>query len=129
MLTSAASDGEYTAPIRMNADDQQHAAAVHPQPMPEYTLPIKKEMRDVPTPRDDMSDTCTDDYLKPITIRPEPVGANDVQEASGLEGSSVKNAGFRPQSVMVESNVSGDTEDYINAEAASSHDALLQETN
>ena len=39
MLTSTVSDGEYTAPITMDADDQQHAVAVHPQPMPEYTLP------------------------------------------------------------------------------------------
>ena len=127
MLTSTVPDGEYTAPIILTTDDQQHAAAVPPQPMPEYTLPIKKEMKDVPAPRDDMSDT--DDYLKPITVRPEPVGANDVQEASGFEGSSMKNAGFRPHSMMVDSNISRDTEDYINAEAASSHDALLQEMN
>ena len=44
VITSTVSDGEYTVPVIMNADDQQHAAAVPPQPMPEYTLPIKKEM-------------------------------------------------------------------------------------
>ena len=94
MLTSTVSDGEYTAPITMNADDQQHAAAVPSQPMPEYTLPIKKEMRESsPAHTPEVSTVAEDDYLLPSTGRPEPVGANDI---SAFEGSSLKNAGHRP---------------------------------
>ena len=126
MLTTSGSSGEYTAPVVVNPDDQQHAAAVPPQPMPEYTLPIKKEIResspahsaDVPSP---------DDYLQPITVRPEPLGANNVQKQCVSEGSSLKNAGYRPDSVMAES-VAEDAEAYMNAEAESS-DALLQAAN
>ena len=106
MLAFTVSDGEYTAPIPMNSDDLKHAAAVPPQPMPEYTLPIKKEMRES-----------------------EPVGAHDVPQSSVFEGSSLKNAEYRPESVMVDSVVAEDAEDYINVEVEASSDALLQERN
>ena len=94
MLTSTVSDGEYTAPISINADDQEHAAAVPPQPMPEYTLPIKKELIESPAHSNDAS--SPDDYLQPVAVRPEPVGANDVPKSSVFEGSSLKNTGYRP---------------------------------
>ena len=116
MLTSTVSNGEYTAPVTMNADDQ-HATPVHPQPMPEYTLPIKKEMRE--SPAHDTGAPSPDDYLQPIAVRPEPVGAHDVPQSSVFEGSSLKNAGYRPESVMVDSIVAEDAEDYINADAES----------
>ena len=128
MLTSTVSDGEYTAPIKMNADDQQHAAAaVPPQPMPEYTLPIKKEMQESPAHNNDAP--SPEDYLQPVTVRPEPVGANDVPQSSVFEGSSLKNVGYRPESVMVDSVVTEDADEYINADVESSCDALLQGTN
>ena len=117
MLTSAASDGEYTAPITMNADDQQHAATVPPQPMPEYTLPIKKEMRESSPSHSTEVSAAEDDYLLPSTGRPEPVGANEGQQPSVFEGSSLKNAVYRPDSVLVE-----DAQEYINIK----DDALLQ---
>ena len=126
MLTSTVSDGEYTAPVTMNVDDQQHAAVVPPQPMPEYTLPIKKEIRE--SPAHDTGAPSPEDYLQPIAVRPEPVGAHDVPQPSVFEGSSLKNAGYRPESVMVDSVVTEDAEDYINADAESSYDALLQGT-
>ena len=126
MLTSTTSDGEYTAPVTMQADDQQYAAAVPPQPMPEYNLPIKKEMRD--SPAHDSGAPSPEDYLQPIAVRPEPVGAHDVPQSSVFEGSSLKIAGYRPESVMVDSVVAEDAEDYINADAESSYDALLQGT-
>ena len=126
MLTSTVSDGEYTAPIALNVDNEQQTADVPPQPMPEYTLPIKKEIResspahknDVPSP---------EDYLQPVTVRPEPVGANDLSKAVAFEGSSLKYSGYRPDSVMISSVIAEDTDDYMNAEAESSHDALLQD--
>ena len=126
MLTSTVSDGEYTAPVTIKGDDEQPTVAVPPQPMPEYTLPIKKEIResspacsnDIPSP---------EDYLQPVTIRPEPVGANDVPKSVVFEGSSLKNSGYRPDSVMISSAVTEDTDDYMNAEVESSQDALLQE--
>ena len=128
MLLSTDSDGEYTAPVTMNADDQQHAAAVPPQPMPEYTLPIKKEMRESsPSHSADLS--LSEDYLKPVTVRPEPVGANDIPVSTMFEGSSLKTDGYRPDSVMVDSMAAEDKEEYINAEAESSQDGLLQESN
>ena len=126
MLTSNVSDGEYTAPITTNANNQQHTVAVPPQPMPEYTLPIKKEMRESPAHSTDAP--SPEDYLQPIAVRPEPVGAHDVPQSSVFEGSSLKNAGYRPESVMVDSVVAEDAEDYINADAESSYDALLQGT-
>ena len=124
MLTSTVADGEYTAPIALNIDNEQQTADVPPQPMPEYTLPIKKEIResspirsnDVPSP---------EDYLQPVTVRPEPVGANDLPKAVAFEGSSLKNSGYRPDSVMISSVIAED--DYMNAEVESSHDALLQD--
>ena len=128
MLASTVSDGEYTAPIPMNSDDLKHAAVVPPQPMPEYTLPIKKEMRES-SPAHSTDAPSSEDYLQPITVRPEPVGAHDVPQSSVFEGSSLKNAGYRPESVMVDSVVTEDSEDYINAEVESSSDALLQERN
>ena len=93
LLASTVSDGEYTAPITMNADDQQHAAAVPPQPMPEYTLPIKREMRE---PSLVQVLAAEDDYLLPSTRRPEPVGAHDM---TVCEGALVKNEGNKPESV------------------------------
>ena len=118
MLTTV-SDGEYTAPVSMNADDQQHEA-VPPQPMPEYTLPIKKEMRESSAHSSEVSAT-EDDYLLPSTGRPEPVGANDVSKPSTFEGTSLKNAVYRPDSTLVE-----DAQEYINIKDDSTHDALLQ---
>ena len=88
--TSTVSDGEYTAPVKMNADDQQHTAAVPPQPMPEYTLPIKKEMRESSPAHSTEVSAAEDDYLLPSTGRPEPVGANEVPT---FEGTSQKNIG------------------------------------
>ena len=128
MLTYTASDGEYTAPITMNADNEQQAAAVSPQPMPEYTLPIKKEMRESSPAH--ITDEPVEDYLQPVTVRPEPVGANDVHESSVFEGSSLNNVGYRPHSMKVDSIIAEDAEDYVNADAdhESSCDALLQET-
>ena len=103
MLTSTVSDGEYTAPVSMNVDDQRHAPAVPPQPIPEYTLPIKKEMREAsPSHRTEVSAEEADDYLLPSTGRPEPVGAND---CPGFEGSSLKNAAYRPDSAVLDSQV------------------------
>ena len=128
MLASTVSDGEYTAPVTMQADDQQHAAAVPPQPMPEYTLPIKKEMRES-SPARSTDAPSPEDYLQPVTVRPEPVGANDAPQSSLFEGSSLKNAGYRPESVMVDSVITEDAEDYINGEVESSSDTLLQERN
>ena len=106
MLTSTVSDGEYTAPVTMNADDQQHAAAVPPQPMPEYTLPIKKEMRESSPAQSTEASATEDDYLLPSTGRPEPVGAHDVPS---FEGSSLKNVVYRPDSTLAE-----DAQEYIN---------------
>ena len=106
MLTSTMSDGEYTAPIAMNADDQKHTAAIPLQPMPEYTLPIKKEMRESSPAHSTEASATEDDYLLPSTGRPEPVGAHDVPS---FEGSSVKNAVYRPESALVE-----DAQEYIN---------------
>ena len=121
MLTSTMSDGEYTAPIIMHADDQQQTA-VPPQPMPEYTLPIKKEMRASSPANNTEASPTEDDYLLPSTGRPEPVGSNDVP---AFEGSSLKNANYRPDSVMVDSVVE-DAQEYINVKDDSTHDALLQ---
>ena len=128
MLLSTVSDGEYTAPVTMNVDDQQHAAAVPPQPMPEYTLPIKKEMSES-SPFHSADLSLSEDYLKPATVRPEPVGANDIPVSTMFEGSSLKNAGYRPDSVMVDSMAAEDNEEYINAEVETSKDGLLQESN
>ena len=122
MLTYTVSDGEYTAPITMNADDNQQTEAVPPQPITEYTLPIKKEMR-ASSPANSTEVSATeDDYLMPSTGRPEPVGANDVP---AFDGSSLKNAGYRPDSVMVDSVVE-DAQEYINMKDDSTHDTLLQ---
>ena len=118
MLTSTVSDGEYTAPVTMNADDQQHAAAVPPKPMPEYTLPIKKGMRESSPAQSTEESATEDDYLLPSTGRPEPVGAHDVPS---FEGSSLKNAVYRPESALVE-----DPQEYINIKDDSTHNALLQ---
>ena len=96
LLTSTMSDGEYTAPMTMTADDQKHAVTVPPQPMPEYTLPIKKEMRESSPAQ---VSAAEDDYLLPSTGRPEPVGAHDV---SLMEGALMKNEGRRPESVETE---------------------------
>ena len=90
ILTSTVSDGEHTAPVTMNADDQQQAEAVSPQPMPEYTLPIKKEMRASSPANSTEASVTEDDYLLPSTGRPEPVGANEV---SAFERPSLKNVG------------------------------------
>ena len=122
MLTSTVSEGEYTAPITMDADDQQHGALHPPQPMPEYTLPIKKEMRESSPAQSTEASATEDDYLLLSTGRPEPVGANDVP---AFEGPSVKNAGYRPESAMVDSVVE-DAQEYINVKDESTHDALLQ---
>ena len=106
MLTSCApavSDGDYTAPITMNTDDQQHAAAAPPQPMPEYTLPIKKQKQES-SPAHSAEEAAADDYLLPSSMRPEPIGENEAAPAV-FEGSSLKNAGYRPDSVMLESVV------------------------
>ena len=111
MLVSAVPDGEYTAPVTMNADDQQHAAAALPQPMPEYTLPVKKEMRGSSPVNSKEESVTEDDYLLPSTGRPEPVGANEV---AVFEGSSMKNAGYRPESVVVESKQKEDVDEYTN---------------
>ena len=100
MLTSTAEE-EYTAPIQMHAVGQQQASSVPPQPIPEYTLPIKKEMRESsPANSTDMLAAAEGDYLLPSTGRPEPVGAHDVPV---FEGSSLKNAGYRPESAVVDS--------------------------
>ena len=81
MLTCT--DGEYTGPITMTAD-QQLEVAVPPQLIPEYTLPIKKEMRESsPAHSRDVSAAETDDYLLPSTGRPEPVGANELPAFEG----------------------------------------------
>ena len=111
MLTSctpAVSDGDYTAPIAMNADDQQHAAAAPPQPMPEYTLPIKKQKQES-SPAHSAEVSASDDYLLPSTMRPEPIGEN-VAAPVVFEGSSLKNAGYRPESVMLDSVKENDNE-------------------
>ena len=105
MLTSTVPDGEYTAPIAMNAQEKQHTAAVPPQPMPEYTLPIKKEMRESSPAQSTEASATEDDYLLPSTGRPEPVGAHDVPS---FEGSSVKNTVYRPDSLVE------DAQEYIN---------------
>ena len=120
MLTSTVSDGEYTAPVTMKADDQEHATAVPSQPMPEYTLSIKKEMRESPAHSTEVS-AAEDDYLLPSTGRPEPVGANDAPQPSVFEGTSLKNAVYRPDSTLVE-----EEQEYINMKEDSTHDALLQ---
>ena len=106
MLTSCApavSDGDYTALITMKAGDQQHAAAAPPQPMPEYTLPVKKQKQQS-SPAHSAEVSAADDYLLPTTMRPEPVGEN-VPAPAVFEGSSLKNAGYRPESVMIDSTV------------------------
>ena len=121
-LTSTVSEGEYTASVTMDSDDQQHGAADPPQPMPEYTLPIKKEIRESSPAQSTEASATEDDYLLPSTGRPEPVGANDVPS---FEGSSMKNAGYRPDSVMVDS-VAEDAQEYINVKDESTHDELLQ---
>ena len=81
MLTScppAVSDGDYTAPITMTTDDQQHAAAAAPpQPMPEYTLPVKKQKQESSAAHS----AEADDYLLPTTMRPEPIGENETAPA------------------------------------------------
>ena len=120
MLTAAVSDGEYTAPITMDADDQQHAAAVPPQPMPEYTLPIKKEMRESSPAHSTEVSAAEDDYLLPSTGRPEPVGANDLPVC---EGSSQLNV--QPDSAMLDL-VAEDAQEYMNMKDDSTHDTLLQ---
>ena len=105
MLTSctpAVSDGDYTAPITMNEDDQQHAAAAPPQPMPEYTLPIKKQKQES-SPAHSAEVSAADDYMLPSTMRPEPIGENGPVPPV-FEGSSLKNVGYRPDSVMVDSS-------------------------
>ena len=127
MLLSTVSDGEYTAPVTMNADDQQQAAVVPPQPMPEYTLPIKKEMRES-SPSHNADRSLSEDYLKPVTVRPEPVGANDIPVSTVFEGSSLKTAGYRPDSVMGDSMAAEDNDEYINAEVGTNQDGLLQES-
>ena len=76
MLTSTVSDGEYTAPVTTNADEQ-HVPALPPQPITEYTLPIKKEMRESSPANSTDASATEDDYLLPSTGRPEPVGSND----------------------------------------------------
>ena len=119
MLSSTVSDGEYTAPVTMNTNDQQHAAAVvPPQPMPEYTLPIKKEMRESSPAQSREASATEDDYLLPSTGRPEPVGAHDVPS---FEGSSLKNAVYRPESAVVE-----DAQEYFNLKEDSTHAVLLE---
>ena len=112
MLTSAALEGEYTAPVTMNADNQQHAAVVPPLPMPEYTLPIEKALRESsPAPSAEESAAEADDYLLPSTGRPEPVGSNDIPP---FEGSSLKNIGYRPESTAFDSHVSEGADEYTN---------------
>ena len=105
MLTSCpptVSDGDYTAPITMTTDDQQHAAAAAPpQPMPEYTLPIKKQKQES-SPAHSAEEAAADDYLLPSSMRPEPIGENEAAPAV-FEGSSLKNAGYRPESVVADS--------------------------
>ena len=118
MMTSTVSDGEYTAPVPKNVDSEQQVEAGPPQPMPEYTLPIKKEMRES-SPAHGTDAPSPEDYLQPVTVRPEPVGANDVPKPLVFEGSSLKNVGYRTESVMVAS-IAEDAEDYINAEVESS---------
>ena len=105
MLTSSVSDGEYTAPVTVKADHQQREA-VPPQPMPEYTLPIKKEMRESSPAQSAEVPAEVNDYLLPSTGRPEPVGAHDVPTCP-FEVSSLKNAGYRPESLETDSLVQG----------------------
>ena len=124
MLSSTESDGEYTAPVTTNVDDQQHAEAVPPQPVPEYTLPIKKEMRESSPPHSKEVSAAEDDYLLPSTGRPEPVGSNDI-DGPAFEGLLSKNAGYRSDSVMVDS-IDGEGKEYINIQDDSTHNALLQ---
>ena len=111
-MISTVSEGEYTAPITMNADDQQNAAVVPPQPVPEYTLPIKKEMRETsPAHSKEVSAAEADDYLLPSTGLPELVGANEI---STFEGLSLKNAGYRPESTTENSQAAEETTEYTN---------------
>ena len=121
MPISSVPDGEYTAPITMNADDQQRET-VPPPPMPEYTLPIKKEVRESSPAQSTEVSAAEDDYLLPSTGRPEPVGSNDIP---AFEGTSLKNATYRPDPAMGES-LAEDAQEYINVNDDSTHDALLQ---
>ena len=123
MLTSTVSDGEYTAPVTTNEDDQRHAAALPPQPMPEYTLPIKKEMRESSPLHSAEVSATEDDYLLPSSGRPEPVGSNDI-DGPALEGSLSKNAGYRSDSVMVAS-IDVEGKEYINIQDDSTDNALM----
>ena len=109
MLTSTVSHGEYTAPVTINADDQQQAAAIPPQPKPEYTLPIKKELRGSSPAHSTEVSATEGDYLLPSTGRPEPVGANEV---SAVEGSSLKN--IRHRRDVVNSVSEAATDEYTN---------------
>ena len=115
------SNGDYSAPITLNANEQQHAVVVPPQPIPEYTLPIKKEMRQSSPAHSTEVPAAEDDYLLPSAGRPEPVGANEVQKPSGFEGSSLKNVLYRPDSTLTE-----DAQECINMNDDTANDALLQ---
>ena len=127
MLTSTVSDEQYTAPVPTSVDNEQQTATGPQQPMPEYTLPIKKEIRES-SPAHGADPPSPEDYLQPVTVRPEPVGANDLPKSLVFEGSSLKNVGYRPESLMVES-IAEDAEDYINADVESNADAVLQNAN
>jgi len=68
-------DVGYASPITMTRDIPRQERNA-PQPMPEYTLPVKKRTQESsPTGNAKISEAI-DDYLLPSTMRPDPIGAN-----------------------------------------------------
>ena len=104
-VTHTASDEDYTVPTTTIEGDQQNDA-IPPQPMPEYTLPVKKQKQESsPVPSAEAT-AAADDYLLPSEMRPEPIGAN-VPMAPVFEASSLKNSGYRPDSAVIEPLLGG----------------------